>query len=68
MKHNDHGTLLVGYDFSRGTDVGVVIIGKKKEGEVMDVINAYQGEKALKIFKDIVGDGFISFVSEENDG
>lgn len=40
MKSTD--SVIVSWDFSRGKDVGVLIVGSQKNGRV-DVINAYQG-------------------------
>lgn len=42
MKSTD--SVVVGWDFSRGKDVGVSIIGGQKNGQA-DVINVYQGEE-----------------------
>ena len=44
-------TFLVGVDFSNGIDVGVMIVGKKKQGEEVEVINAFQGNEAYELYK-----------------
>lgn len=46
----DSGCVLVSWDFSRGKDVGVLIVGEQKNGRV-DIINAFQGEDAVAIYK-----------------
>lgn len=46
-------TLLVGFDFTHGVDNkdnDVLIVGHK-EGEYLQIINAFQGEEAKSIFK-----------------
>lgn len=46
-------TLLVGFDFTHGADNrdnSVLIVGHK-EGEYLQIINAFQGEEAESIFK-----------------
>ena len=46
-------TLLVGFDFTHGADNrdnNVLIVGHK-EGEYLQIINAFQGEEAERIFK-----------------
>lgn len=44
------GSFIVGYDFSEGLDTGVLIIGEQKKG-VVNVINAYQGEEAVDLYR-----------------
>lgn len=43
-------TLLVGFDFTHGDDHKVLIVGKK-EGKMLTIVNAFEGEKAEEIFK-----------------
>lgn len=49
MKSTD--SVIVSWDFSRGKDVGVLIVGSQKNGQV-DVINAYQGKEAYGKFRE----------------
>lgn len=44
-------TLLVGFDFTHGDDHKVLIVGKKKEGKTLTIVNAFEGKKAEEIFK-----------------
>lgn len=55
MKSTD--SVIVSWDFSRGKDVGVLIVGSQKNGQV-DVINAYQGKEAYELCQrcDVVED------------
>lgn len=45
--------LLVSVDFTQGEDTGVLIIGRQKNGKV-DVINAFQGQEAIDIYKKLI--------------
>lgn len=47
-------TLLVAISYSGGKDVGVLIVGRKKEGGVVDIINAFQGEEGVELYKKLV--------------
>ena len=44
-------TLLVSYECSNGVDVGVLIVGRKKPNQAVDIINAFQGEEAEELYK-----------------
>ena len=37
--------LLVGYDFSHGKDSMVLLVGRKKPNDSVDVINAFKGDR-----------------------
>lgn len=43
-------TLLVGFDFTNGKDHGVLIVGRKNKGELVDIVNAFQDEEAKRIY------------------
>lgn len=47
---NTSGAYIVSWDFSRGEDAGVLIVGKK-HGKKIDIVNAFQGEEAYDIYK-----------------
>lgn len=50
-------TLLVGFDRDKETnDKPVLIIGVKKKGNAVDVINAFDGEEAVELYEKLVGD------------
>ena len=51
MKVNE--SLLVGVDFTRGEDTGVLIVGRQKKGKV-EVINAFSGEEAYELYKKLI--------------
>ena len=46
--------LLVSVDFTRGKDVGVMIVGRKKSNVDVEIINAFQGEEALDLYKKLI--------------
>lgn len=47
-------TLLVSIDFTRGEDVGVLVVGRKAPNLNPIIINAFQGEEARKIYEMLV--------------
>lgn len=55
-------SLIVGVDFSEGSDEGVLIVGRQKNGEVT-IINAFQGKEAFDIYEKL-----ISVKTEANHG
>ena len=40
---NNPDTLLVSFDNSHGTDVAVLIVGRKTPGDQVKIVNAFQG-------------------------
>ena len=48
---NVNECLLVGVDFTKGEDKGVLIVGRKKATVDVEIINAFRGEEALDIYK-----------------
>lgn len=44
-------SLIIGFDSSAGKDGTVLIVGRKKPREAVDVINAFDGEEALELYK-----------------
>lgn len=43
-------TLLVSFDMTHGEDNRILIVGHK-EGEYLQIVNAFQGDKAEEIYK-----------------
>lgn len=52
MKTTD--TILVSYDFTHGKDVSVLIVGRKKPNQVVEIINAFQGKEAEELYNKLV--------------
>jgi hypothetical protein len=47
-------TLLVSVDFTNGVDTGVLIVGRKQPNEAVSIVNAFQGEEALELYKKLI--------------
>ncbi len=47
-------SLIVGFDSSAGKNGTVLIVGRKKPREAVDIINAFEGEEALELYKKLV--------------
>ena len=46
-------TLLVSISFS-DKDVGVLVVGRKRKNQSIEIINAFQGDEALELYKKLV--------------
>ena len=46
-------TLLVSISFS-DKDTGVLIVGRKRKNQSIDIINAFKGEEALELYKKLI--------------
>ena len=53
MKINE--SLLVGVDFTNGEDSSILIVGRKRPNQSVDIINAFQGKEAEELYKKLVG-------------
>lgn len=53
MKINE--SLLVGVDFTNGEDTGVLIVGRKRPNQSVEIINAFKGKEAEELYKKLVG-------------
>lgn len=47
-------SLIIGVDFSHGDGHEVLIVGIGKKGVVTDIVNAFQGEEARKLYHQLV--------------
>ena len=47
-------SLIIGFDSSSGKYGTVLIVGSKKPREAVDVINAFDGEEALELYKKLI--------------
>lgn len=50
---NISDTILVSIDF-HNQDTGVLIVGRKRPNQSVEIINAFQGEEALKLYEKLV--------------
>lgn len=46
-------TLLVSISFS-DKDTGVLVTGRKRKNQSIDIVNAFQGDEALELYKKLV--------------
>ena len=46
-------TLLVSISFS-AQDTGVLIVGRKRKNQSIEIVNAFQGDEALELYKKLV--------------
>ena len=47
---NTAKSIIVGYDCTNGRDKSVLIVGEKKKGLAVDIINAFQGLEAEELW------------------
>ena len=50
---NISDTILVSIDF-HNQDTGALIVGRKRPNQSVEIINAFQGEEALKLYEKLV--------------
>lgn len=43
-------SVIVGYDRSNGLEKAVLIVGEKKKGQAVDIINAFSGPEANELW------------------
>lgn len=46
-------SLIISIDTSNGKDNTVLIVGRKKPAQEMEIINAFQGEEALRLYSQL---------------
>lgn len=46
-----NGSLLIGFDF---THEGVLLVGEKKKGQEVEIINAFDGEEAKELYNRLI--------------
>ena len=47
-------SILVSVDFSNKDDTGVLIVGRKRMNQSVEIINAFQGEEARELYNRLV--------------
>ena len=48
------GSLIIGYDFSKDENNGILIVGTRTKGQNTDIVNAFQGKEAKDIFERLI--------------
>lgn len=46
-------SLIISIDTSNGKDNTVLIVGRKKPAQEIEIVNAFQGEEALKLYSQL---------------
>ena len=44
-------SILVSVDFSNNNDTGVLIVGRKRMNQSVEIINAFQGDEARELYE-----------------
>ena len=57
MRVTDSILVSVDFDMKGGPDTAVLIVGKKKKGDAIDILNAFQGEEAMALYRKLTGSG-----------
>ena len=47
-------TILVSVDFTNGEDLSVMIVGRKRPNQTVEIINALQGKEAEDLYSKLV--------------
>ena len=54
MKKEIQDTMLVSVDFTNGKDLSVMVVGRKRPNESVEIINALQGKEAEDLYSKLV--------------
>lgn len=57
MRVTDSILVSVDFDLKPGPDTAVLVVGKKKKGEAVDILNAFQGEEAIELWNKLTRSG-----------
>ena len=52
--NNTLDTLLVSFDYTNGKDNSVLIVGRKRKNETLQIVNAFQGAEAEELYKKLI--------------
>ena len=48
------GSLIIGYNFSKDENNGILIVGTRTKGQNTDIVNVFQGKEAKDIFERLI--------------
>lgn len=51
---NMNDTLLISIDANHGDDIAVLIVGRQEPNKAVEIVNAFQGQEALDLYKKLV--------------
>lgn len=47
-------SILVSVDFSNNNDTGVMVVGRKRMNQSVEIINTFQGDEARELYEKLV--------------
>lgn len=47
-------SVVVSVDFSNKNDTGVMLVGRKRMNQSMEIINAFQGDEARELYEKLI--------------
>lgn len=47
-------SVVVSVDFSNKNDTGVMVVGRKRMNQSMEIINAFQGDEARELYERLI--------------
>lgn len=53
-ENKNTGSLIIGYDINHPTGNAVLIVGRKRMNESIEIINAFQGEEATELYTKLI--------------
>ena len=51
---NDVGSCIVSWVFSNGKDKSILLVGVKTEGDMVKLVNAFEGQEAEDLYKKLM--------------
>ena len=54
MKKEIQDTILVSVDFTNGEDLSIMVVGRKRPNQTVEIINALQGKEAEDLYSKLV--------------
>lgn len=57
MRVTDSILVSVNFNLTGGPDTAILVVGKKKKGEAVDIVNTFQGEEAMELWKRLTASG-----------
>lgn len=50
-ENHTSGSLIIEYDINHTTDIATLIVGLKRPDEMIEIVNAFQGDEATELYK-----------------
>lgn len=47
-------TLLIGVDISKGEDLAVLTVGRKRMNQSVEIVNAFAGKEAIELYEKLI--------------